>query len=39
LSLSPTEEDWAEGKDEPGSRIWESIKRPFRLMRKYGRDG
>jgi hypothetical protein len=39
LSLSPTEEDWAEGRDERGSRIWEAIKRPFRLMRKYGQDG
>jgi hypothetical protein len=36
LSLSPTEEDWAEGR---GSRVWETIKRPFRLMRKYGQDG
>jgi Uncharacterised nucleotidyltransferase len=39
LSLSPTEEDWAEGKEERGSRVWEAIKRPFRLMRKYGQDG
>ncbi|HET6929647.1 MAG TPA: nucleotidyltransferase family protein [Candidatus Acidoferrum sp.] len=39
LSLSPTEEDWAEGNEDRGSRVWESIKRPFRLMRKYGRDG
>ena len=39
LSLSPTEEDWAEGTEERGSRVWEAIKRPFRLMRKYGQDG
>jgi len=39
LSLSPTEEDWAEGDEERGSKIWEAIKRPFRLFRKYGRDG
>jgi hypothetical protein len=39
LSLSPTEEDWAEGKEERGSRVWEAIKRPFRLIRKYGQDG
>jgi hypothetical protein len=39
LSLSPTEEDWAEGREERGSRVWEAIKRPFRLIRKYGQDG
>jgi len=39
LSLSPTEEDWAEGRESHGSRVWEAIKRPFRLMRKYGQDG
>ena len=39
LSFSPTEEDWAEGGEERGARIWEAIKRPFRLFRKYGRDG
>jgi Uncharacterised nucleotidyltransferase len=39
LSLSPTEEDWTEGNEERGSSVWEAIKRPFRLMRKYGRDG
>ncbi|HEV8074199.1 MAG TPA: nucleotidyltransferase family protein [Candidatus Acidoferrum sp.] len=39
LSLSPTEEDWAEGSEERGSRVWEAIKRPFRLLRKYGQDG
>ncbi|HWY08087.1 MAG TPA: nucleotidyltransferase family protein [Candidatus Acidoferrales bacterium] len=39
LSLSPTEEDWTEGGEGRGSRVWEAIKRPFRLMRKYGQDG
>jgi hypothetical protein len=39
LSLSPTDEDWAEGRGARGSRVWETIKRPFRLMRKYGQDG
>jgi hypothetical protein len=39
LSLSPTEEDWAEGSEDRGSRVWEAIKRPFRLLRKYGQDG
>jgi hypothetical protein len=39
LSVSPTEEDWAEGDEDRGSHVWEAIKRPFRLMRKYGRDG
>jgi len=39
LSLSPTEEDWAEGREESGSWLWEAIKRPFRLIRKYGQDG
>ena len=39
LSFSPTEVDWDEGSEECGSRVWEAIKRPFRLMRKYGQDG
>jgi hypothetical protein len=39
LSFSPTEEDWSEGNEERGSRVWEAIKRPFRLLRKYGQDG
>ena len=36
LSFSPTEEDW--GEEERGSNVWEAVKRPFRLMRKYGQD-
>lgn len=39
LSFSPTEEDWGEGEQERSSRVWEAIKRPFRLIRKYGQDG
>ena len=39
LSFSPTDEDWAEGSEDRGSRVWEAIKRPFRLLRKYGQDG
>jgi hypothetical protein len=36
LSLSPTEEDWKEGAEEHGSWVWDALRRPFRLMRKYG---
>jgi len=39
LSVSPTEEDWSEGGEDRGWRVWEAIKRPFRLIRKYGPDG
>jgi putative nucleotidyltransferase-like protein len=39
LSVSPTDEDWTEGNEDRGSHFWEAIKRPFRLIRKYGRDG
>lgn len=37
LSLSPTEDDWAEGAE--GKRHWliDALGRPFRLARKYGR--
>ena len=38
LSLSPTEEDWAEGGEKNGSWIPNALRRPFRLARKYGRD-
>ena len=37
LSFSTTEDDWSEGQK--GSRIWEMLRRPIRLMRKYGPDG
>lgn len=36
LSLSPTEEDWAEGSQERGWWLWDAVRRPFRLLRKYG---
>ena len=39
LSFSPTEEDWAGEGEGHGSRIWEVIKRPLRLFRKYRQDG
>lgn len=38
LTLSPTEEDWG---DEDGqierNWLWDAVRRPFRLVRKYGR--
>jgi hypothetical protein len=37
LSFSTTEDDWAEGQR--GSRVWEMLRRPFRLLRKYGQGG
>jgi hypothetical protein len=36
LSLSPTEEDWTEGSEDRGFWLWEALRRPFRLIRKYG---
>jgi hypothetical protein len=39
LSLSPTEEDWVAGAEEKRPRMLDAISRPFRLARKYGRDG
>ena len=37
LSLSPTEEDWQGAEPhEKGSWLWDALRRPFRLMRKYG---
>jgi putative nucleotidyltransferase-like protein len=39
LSLSPTEEDWVSGSEEKRSWLLDSMGRPFRLARKYGRDG
>ena len=35
LSLSPTEEDWAEGAEDKRSGFWDAIQRPLRLFRKY----
>lgn len=39
LSISPTEDDWGDEAGQRGSRVWGAIKRPFRLMRKYGQGG
>ena len=39
LSLSPTEEDWVEGAENRRSWLWEAVRRPLRLLRKYGPHG
>jgi hypothetical protein len=39
LSLSPTEEDWQAGREISQSRLRDTLRRPFRLARKYGRGG
>jgi hypothetical protein len=39
LSFSPTEEDWASGSEEKRPWLLDAIGRPFRLARKYGRNG
>jgi Uncharacterised nucleotidyltransferase len=39
LSLSPTEEDWVKNSEEQQSSIFDALRRPFRLARKYSRDG
>ena len=39
LSLAPTEEDWVEGQEHKRSWIWDAVRRPFRLFRKYGKNG
>ena len=39
LALSPTEEDWVEGAETKRSWVWDAVQRPFRLLKKYGRDG
>jgi hypothetical protein len=38
LSLSPTEEDWQTGAEENRPGFLSTLRRPFRLARKYGRD-
>jgi len=38
LSLSPAEEDWEEMAEERRSWFWDAVRRPFRLIRKYGSD-
>ena len=37
LSFSPTEEDWQASGQGSENRLLESLRRPFRLARKYGR--
>jgi hypothetical protein len=39
LSFSPTEEDWVEGAEDKRPWFLDALGRPFRLLRKYGRDG
>lgn len=39
LTVSPTEEDWADSGGSKRPRFWDALRRPFRLARKYGRDG
>jgi hypothetical protein len=39
LSFSPTEEDWNEARQGSHHRFLDAIRRPFRLARKYRRDG
>jgi hypothetical protein len=39
LSLSPTEEDWQAGGEISDNRLLDTLRRPFRLARKYGRGG
>jgi hypothetical protein len=36
LSLSPTEDDWQEGAEGRPSQFWHAVRRPLRLLRKYG---
>ena len=35
LSFSPTEDDWEENGEGTRSWLWEMLRRPFRLIRKY----
>jgi len=39
LALLPTEEDWSSDPDRKRHGFLEAIRRPFRLVRKYGRGG
>ena len=39
LSFSPTEDDWQSGEDISQHNLLSAIGRPFRLARKYFRDG
>jgi hypothetical protein len=39
LAFSPTEEDWRTGEESRAARISDALRRPLRLVRKYGRGG
>ena len=39
LSLSPTEEDWQADGEISDNRLLDTLRRPFRLARKYSRGG
>jgi putative nucleotidyltransferase-like protein len=39
LSFSPTEEDWIAGAENKRHWFLDALGRPFRLARKYGKDG
>ena len=39
LSFSPTEEDWTSGAENKRHWFLDALARPFRLARKYGKDG
>jgi hypothetical protein len=39
LTLSPTEEDWAKNSKGKKSRLFDALRRPVRLARKYWRGG
>jgi len=39
LSMSPTEDDWVPGEESRRHWFLDAFGRPFRLVKKYGRDG
>lgn len=39
LSFSPTEDDWATPQKGKRGKLLDALRRPFRLARKYGKDG
>jgi hypothetical protein len=39
LSVLPTEQDWVKGAEDKRPWLLDALGRPFRLARKYGRDG
>jgi putative nucleotidyltransferase-like protein len=39
LSFTPTEEDWQAGEKISHNPLLDALRRPFRLARKYGRNG